>query len=128
MYSSKCCKNRKGGNLRAKPEHKPSLKPSLIVMSTKLHLEPSRRKDKRYDAVFIDKSGKITRVPFGLLGGSTYLEHKDPVKRVNYIARHRVNEDWSDPYKPGTLSRYILWEYTSLSQGLKNYKTRFGFS
>ena len=42
-------------------------------------------------------------------------------KRAAYIARHRVNEDWLDPQKPGTLSRIILWEFATVEEGCAKY-------
>ena len=76
---------------------------------------------KRLVAVFPD--GK--RVPFGQRGAHTYLDGASEEKRRNYIARHRVNEDWTDPKRAGTLSRYILWQERSLSRALFEYKKRF---
>ena len=70
-----------------------------------MKLESSTRRDKRLMATFQD--GRI--VHFGFKGGRTYIDHGDKEKRKNYLARHKVNEDWSDPYSPGALSRYLLW-------------------
>jgi hypothetical protein len=76
---------------------------------------------KRFIAVFPD--GK--RVPFGQRGAHTYLDGASEEKRKAYIARHRVNEDWSDPKKAGTLARFILWQERSLSKALLSIKNGF---
>lgn len=46
-------------------------------------------------------------------------------KKDAYLKRHRVNEDWTDPLKKGTLSRYILWNLPTLKASIKDYKKRF---
>ena len=56
---------------------------------------------------------------------SDFTKHKDEERKKNYIQRHEVNEDWTNPYKAGTLSRYILWNKPSLEDSIKDYKKRF---
>ena len=77
--------------------------------------------EKRFVAIFTN--GK--RVKFGQPGANTYLDGASEQTRKNYIARHRVNENWSDPYSPGALARYILWEHRSLSVAVRDYNRRF---
>ena len=89
-----------------------------------MKIEKSDRKEKRFIAIF--DNGK--KIHFGFKGGSTYIDHKDKVKRKNYIARHEVNEKqfYKDPYRPATLSRFILWgDATNLNQAIKDYKKKF---
>lgn len=87
-----------------------------------MYIHSSDRKDKRFKAIFHDG----TTVHFGSKDSNTYIDHHDDKKRRNYIKRHQLlNEDWSDPYKAGTLSRYLLWEKKSLSEAVANYKHRF---
>lgn len=52
-------------------------------------------------------NGKV--VHFGQKGGQTYIDHKDKDKRTAYLARHKANENWDDPYSAGALSRWLLW-------------------
>lgn len=88
-----------------------------------MYIYDSERKNKRFVAEFHDG----LRVHFGAKNGETYIDHNDEVKRENYIKRHsKLNEDWSDYTTPGTLSRYLLWEYKDLPTAIKNYKKRFG--
>jgi len=87
-----------------------------------MQIKPSTRKDKRFMAIF--KNGKITH--FGAKNGSVYTDHHDKKKRDAYLARHRVNEDWTDPYSAGALSRFILWgDYTSIDGNIASYKRKF---
>jgi hypothetical protein len=89
-----------------------------------LRVETSKNDKKKYDAIF-DIDGKEKRVSFGASGMSDYTIHKDPERRNRYILRHQVREDWKDPLKPGTLSRYILWEKTNIDDAIRAYKKRF---
>jgi hypothetical protein len=65
------------------------------------------------------------KVNFGSRGSSTFLDHKDEKKRQAYVARHRVNENFNDPLTAGSLSRYILWNKTTLSASIADFKKRF---
>jgi hypothetical protein len=76
---------------------------------------------KKYRAIF--DNGKHT--DFGASGYSDYISSKDEAKKKAYIARHKVNENWSDPYTAGTLSRYILWNLPTLQDSINDYKKRF---
>jgi len=87
-----------------------------------MYIRPSTRKDKRYMAVFDDE----TTVHFGSKNGETYIDHHDEKKRKNYIKRHELlNEDWSNPKKAGTLSRFLLWEKKSIGDAITSFKNRF---
>ena len=46
-------------------------------------------------------------------------------KKDAYIARHKVNENWNDPKSAGALSRYILWNKTTQSASISDFKKRF---
>jgi hypothetical protein len=86
-----------------------------------MYIKQSTRKDKRFMAIFHD--GKIFH--FGLKGGQTYIDHQDKKKRDAYIARHRVNEDWTK-INSASLSRYLLWgDTTDLNTNIQKFKSKF---
>ena len=86
-----------------------------------MNLIKSTRKGKRFTAVFEDK-----RVHFGSKNGNTYIDHRDKTKRLNYIKRHQVNENFDDPYSAGSLSRWLLWgDSTDLYKNLKDFRKKF---
>lgn len=95
-----------------------------------LGIAPSTRRDKKLMATFVTAKGSKV-VHFGGAGCQDYTKYSeiDPVlarkKRMQYIARHRVNEDWSDPTTPATLSRFILWERPTIISAITAYKRRF---
>lgn len=67
-------------------------------------------------------------IHFGSKGSSTYLDSKDKTKRANYIARHRIREDWTK-VNAGSLSRFLLWgDSTDLQTNLNSYLKRFNIS
>jgi len=87
-----------------------------------LNVEKSPVKNKRY-RVTLD-NGK--HYDFGLLGGSTYLDHKDKTKKDNYWARHYGNPieknliDHLIP-SPALFSAYLLWgEHTDLDKNISD--------
>lgn len=91
-----------------------------------MKVETSKAKGKRFVAIF--DNGK--RVNFGQKNPKigTYIDHKDKEIRKNYRARHDVNEKkfYNNPYKPATLSRFILWgEATNLRDAIKEYEKKF---
>jgi len=98
-----------------------------------LSIKPSDRKEKRYVAEFCQckgeskcKSEERKKTHFGYKGGSTYIDHKDDKKKDAYIARHKVNENWSDPTSAGALAFHILWgPTTSLRENIKKFKNKF---
>ena len=94
-------------------------------MPTTLTIRPSRAKGKRLAAVFVT-DGKRKTVNFGAEGGSTFLEHKDPKIKADWIARHKVREDWTVPDNAGSLSRHLLWgPSTKLSENVKAFAKKF---
>lgn len=95
-----------------------------------LEVKRSPKPTKKLVATF-DDDGKRRTVHFGAksYGDFTLYWKQSPKlareKRLQYIARHRVNEDWTDPCAPGTLSRFILWEKPTIEQAVRAYKKRY---
>lgn len=76
----------------------------------------------KWVAVFDDG----TQTKFGAVGYQDYTQHKDPLRRANYLTRHRSRENWNNPKTAGALSRWILWgESTSIDANVRAFKRRF---
>lgn len=95
----------------------------------KLQISNSTAKNKRFKAVFTDKNFKKT-INFGLKNpkSGTFIDHKDKIKRKNYIARHQVREKqfYNSPLHASTLSRFILWgDSSNLEESIKLFKRKF---
>lgn len=95
-----------------------------------LSIQPSLRADKKWRAEF--RVGlELVHIWFGARGYDDYIAYhkKDKAlaqeRRASYIARHGATELWTDPMKASTLSRYILWEYPTMREAIKEYKKRF---
>ena len=65
------------------------------------------------------------RIPFGALGYSDFTQHHDEDRKYRYLKRHFEREDWNDPYTPGALSRWILWNKLTLRESIQDFKERF---
>ena len=93
----------------------------------------SDRPDKRYMAVFYDKDNKVKTTHFGYAitdngikkYGSTYIDHKNDELKSAYIARHQVNEDFTNYMSAGSLAFHKLWNKKSLRESIADYKRRF---
>lgn len=68
------------------------------------------------------------RIPFGAKGYEDYTQHKNPLRKEAYLRRHRSREDWNDPMTAGALSRFLLWESTSLQDAVRKFKRRFSLT
>ena len=71
--------------------------------------DSSTRTSKKIMAVFTLDNGRTRTVHFGSAGASDYTQHRDPVRKQRYLARHAPREDWDNPMTAGALSRWVLW-------------------
>jgi hypothetical protein len=88
-------------------------------------LVPSTSATKKYKAVFRLDNGKTKTIHFGAKGYSDYIQSGSEEKKAAYIARHKVNENFNNPMTAGSLSRYILWNKSTLSASIADFKKRF---
>lgn len=88
-------------------------------------ISKSRKRGKKYDAVFTRADGKTKTVSFGATGYSDYTMHKDAERKSRYMSRHKRRENWNAPDTAGSLSRWVLWNKPSLSASVADYKRKF---
>jgi hypothetical protein len=89
-------------------------------------IKRSHNPEKKWDAVFVKADGREIVQPFGQRGYSDFTKHKNVTRKQRYIARHaRMHEDWTDPTRAGTLSRFILWNKPTLRSSIRSYRKRF---
>ena len=78
-------------------------------------IEYSKYKNKRFKADVINyKNNKIITFNFGDKNGSTYIDHKDKIKRFNYYLRHFNNPLEKEIIENlimsnSILSLFVLW-------------------
>jgi hypothetical protein len=93
-------------------------------MISVISLKNSGNKTKKYEMIF-DVDGKVKKISFGAKNYSDYTIHHDNDRKQKYIARHEKKEDWTQPMKAGTLSRFILWNKKTIQESLDDYMKRF---
>lgn len=100
-------------------------------MPIKLHsIVPSLSTTHKYIATLRHGDREVA-VRFGVKGYGDYISYykQDPVlaekKKAAYIARHAPREDWTDPFKAGTLARFILWNQPTLRASIADFRRRF---
>ena len=91
-----------------------------------IKISRSNKSDKKMMAIFENcNTGRQKTIHFGSNGMSDYTIHKDKDRKKRYIKRHSTNEDWDNPISAGSLSRWILWNKTSLRESISHYKKKF---
>ena len=70
---------------------------------------------KRLKAVYKFQNNKTKTITFGQKNSKgTFADGSSEQKKDAYIARHKkLNEDWSDKFSAGFLSRWVLWSEKS---------------
>ena len=85
-----------------------------------IKIRPSKRKGKKLEATL--DNGRVFH--FGSKTSKTFSEGASLEKKKNYIARHKVNEDWTKP-NAGSLSRFVLWSKPTIEQGMQEFNKKF---
>lgn len=86
-----------------------------------IHITKSKKKNKRFK-VILDNGDEYD---FGLIDGSTYIDHKDKNKRMNYWLRHIANKRENElilnlEESPAVFSCYLLWgKYSNLRDNIE---------
>ena len=86
-----------------------------------INITKSDKKDKRFK-VYLDNGDEYD---FGLKDGETYIDHKDKVKRINYLSRHLGNKKEKELIEnfipsPALFSAYLLWgKYSNLKNNIE---------
>ena len=78
--------------------------------------------------VTIGDDSRHKTIYFGDSSLKDYTTHS-PLEREErkrlYIARHRVREDWTDPFTAGFWSRWILWNKPTVKASFEDVMRRF---
>ena len=91
-----------------------------------LSITASSKPEKKLMAIFEQDNGRKKTVHFGAAGMTDHIKDpKDTERKERYLARHAKNENWNDPTTAGALSRWILWNKSTVSASIADYKKRF---
>ena len=94
----------------------------------KLKIKVSDKKDKKYEAIFIDDNNKKKTIHFGAKGYPDYTLTGDKLARERYRARTKKIFDKAEPMSASRLSGEILWgDSTSLSKNIADYKKKYKY-
>ena len=81
--------------------------------------------NKRYKAIFYDDNGdKLKTTTFGDKRYENYTIHKDNKRKELYRKRHHKDKI-NDPMSAGALSWYLLWNFKTMKESIKDYEKRF---
>ena len=94
----------------------------------KVDIKKSTRTGKKMMAIFYENDKKLKTIHFGDSNYSDYTIHKDESRKKLYIDRHRSSEDWKNPMTAGTCALFILWNKTTISASIADFKKRFNLS
>ena len=87
---------------------------------SKIILSKSKNKGKRLKVEMINFDGiKDHTHHFGSDIGETFIDHKNPMKRSGWIARHSVSKFWDNIHSPLFYSRILLWETPDLKKNIR---------
>jgi hypothetical protein len=90
-----------------------------------ISIKKSKASGKKYTATF-ETNGRTKQIHFGAAGMSDYTKHKDRARRQRYITRHKKDLRTNNPARAGYLSMFVLWNKTSVSAGIADYRRRLG--
>ena len=86
-------------------------------------LSHSNRKNKKFKVVL---SSFNVEINFGDSRYEDYTSHKNEERKLNYINRHKSNEDWTNYLTPGFWSRWLLWNKKTIHESIMDIQNKFG--
>jgi sRNA-binding regulator protein Hfq len=82
-------------------------------------------KNSKYKYAIYLTNGKRMKIKFGAAGYEDYTIHRNIERKKNYIDRHKMNEDWSNPHTKGFWSRWVLWNKPTIEESLMDIQKKF---
>ena len=91
-----------------------------------VNIKPSTSQGKKMMAIFYDEAKKkVKTTHFGAVGYNDFTITGDLQAKMNYLSRHKKKEEWAEYMTAGALSRWILWNKTTLKESIKDYMNMF---
>lgn len=85
-----------------------------------VHLFYSDNPKKKY-MVLVNKK----LIHFGDSRYEDFTQHKDPVRKENYVKRHKMNENWNNPFTAGFWAKHLLWNKSTLANSIKDLQKNY---
>jgi len=90
------------------------------------YLFKSNKPAKKYMVIYKSPfTNKKRTIHFGASGYDDYTLTNNYIKKRAYIARHSVNENIYDYYKPAFWAMNILWNRKTIEESIKDIKERY---
>jgi hypothetical protein len=99
-----------------------------------VNIKSANDKKHKYVATFLNmKTNRKKNIKFGAFGmgdntiySKTLTKEQAQEHKRLYLLRHSgMGEDWNNPLTAGALSRWLLWNYPSFEESIKDYLKRF---
>jgi hypothetical protein len=99
-----------------------------------VNIKSANDKKHKYVATFLNmKTNRKKNIKFGAFGMGDYTIYSKTLNKedanqhkISYLRRHQgMGEDWNNPLTAGALSRWLLWNYPSFEESIKDYLKRF---
>ena len=97
-----------------------------------VNIKKSTKSKKKLMATFFKDNKKIKTVHFGSAPNKDFTIYSKELdkegankKKEAYIKRHQVREDFNKFMTAGSLSRWILWNKTTVESSIRDYLKRF---
>ena len=100
----------------------------------KVEIKKSNQPKKKLMAIFYDNDKKVKTTHFGSASNKDFTIYSKENKKLAddrkklYLDRHKKNENWNDYKSAGSLSRYILWNKSTIEASKKDYAKRFNLT
>lgn len=90
------------------------------------YLFKSDKPNKKYMVIYKSPYTNRKRViHFGASGYDDYLQSNSDLKKKAYIARHSVNENIYDYYRPSFWALNILWNKRNIDESIRDIENRY---
>lgn len=100
----------------------------------KVEIKKSNQPKKKLMAIFYDNDKKVKTTHFGSASNKDFTIYSKENKKLAddrkklYLERHKTRENWNDYKSAGSLSRYILWNKSTIDASKKDYAKRFNLT
>ena len=100
----------------------------------KVEIKKSNQPKKKLMAIFYDNDKKVKTTHFGSSSNKDFTIYSKENKKLAddrkklYLERHRSRENWNDYKSAGSLSRYILWNKSTIDASKRDYANRFNLT
>jgi len=104
------------------------------MFQDKVYLTKSPNKSKKWRVVVPISLTDQLKIDFGSSTNKDFtIYNKEGNKMANvykmaYLARHKINEDWTNEESAGFWSRWMLWNKPTIEESIDHIQNKFGIT